>query len=141
MTAPTGRPDVERHPVRQGFAGGTTFAAALLLLVAAVVTLLQGIAAVAGDELFVVGLAYTYQFDLTAWGWIHIVLAVLLAAVAVGLFGGATWARAAAIVMAALSIVANFLWLPYFPLWSILIITLDLIVIWAVATWDSHRGQ
>ncbi|MGA9871501.1 MAG: hypothetical protein WBQ44_10220 [Rhodococcus sp. (in: high G+C Gram-positive bacteria)] len=129
---------VDRHPVRQGFAGGTTFAAALLLLTAAIVTLLQGIAAVAGDDLLVVGYAYTYEFDLTTWGWIHIVVGILLAAIAIGLFSGATWARAGAVTIAAVSIVANFLWLPYYPLWSILIIALDIVVIWAVVTWESR---
>ncbi|MDJ0395132.1 hypothetical protein QMK17_17545 [Rhodococcus sp. G-MC3] len=129
---------LHRHPVRRGVAGGTTFAAALLLLTAAIVTLLQGISAVVGDELFVVGFVYTYQLDLTTWGWIHIILAVLLGAIALGLFSGAVWARASAVIIAAVSIVANFLWLPYYPLWSILIITLDLIVIWAVATWDPR---
>lgn len=131
-------PSIDRQPVRQGFAGGTTFAAAILLLTAAIMTLLQGISAVAGDDLLVVGFSYSYEFDVTTWGWIHIGLAILLAAIALGLFSGAIWARAAAITIAAVSIVANFLWLPYYPLWSILIITLDLIVIWAVATWDPR---
>jgi len=114
------------------------FAAAFVLLTSALVSLLQGIAAVAGDELLVVGPEYIYEFDLTIWGWVHIVLAVLLAGVGAGLFSGADWARTGAIVIAVMSIVANFLWLPYYPLWSIVIIVLDLGVIWAVATWDSR---
>ena len=56
-------------------------------------------------------------------------------AVSLGLFVGMTWARGMAFVIAALSIVANFLWMPYYPLWSIVIIALDVAVIWAVATW------
>ena len=58
---------------------------------------------------------------------------------AIGLMTGATWARVVAVCIAALSILANFLWLPYYPLWSILIIALDVVVIWAVTTWDTAR--
>lgn len=122
-------------PVKQGLAAGTTFAAAILLLTAGIVGVLQGIAALADNTLFVVGINYTYEFDITTWGWIHIILGAIGIVVALGLFAGVSWARGLAFVIAALSIVANFLWLPYYPLWSILIITLDIIVIWAVATW------
>ncbi|NMM85820.1 hypothetical protein B2J88_15840 [Rhodococcus sp. SRB_17] len=122
-------------PVKQGIAAGTTFAAAILLLAAGLVSVLQGIAALADNNLFVVGINYTYQFDITTWGWIHVILGAVGIVVALGLFAGASWARGLAFVIAALSIVANFLWMPYYPLWSILIIALDIVVIWAVATW------
>lgn len=127
----------ESHPVRQGVAGGATFAAAILLFVAGLLGLFQGISAVVNDDLIVVGPQYIYQFDTTAWGWIHIVVGVLAMIIAIGMFTGAVWARVAAIVIASLSIIANFLWLPYYPWWSILLIALDLVVIWAVATWKS----
>lgn len=126
------------HPVKQGVAGVTTFAAAALLCIVGFMGLFQGIAAAANDDLIIVGPAYTYQFDLTTWGWIHIIVGVLALIVAFGMFAGATWARIAAIVIAALSIIANFLWLPYYPWWSILIIAVNVLVIWAVATWDAR---
>lgn len=122
-------------PVATGFAAGATIAAALLLLTAGTLGLLQGIAAVAKDDVFVVGVNYTYKFDITAWGWIHIALGIIGILVAFGLFSGAAWARICAIGIAALSIVANFLWMPYYPLWAILVIALDVVVIWAVSTW------
>ncbi|MDE8649637.1 hypothetical protein G9U53_25595 [Rhodococcus sp. D-46] len=126
------------HPVRNGIAIGTNFAAAVLLLTAGVISLLQGISAVANDNLFVVGAVYVYEFDTTTWGWIHIALGAVGIAIAIGMMMAASWARIAAILIAALSIIANFLWLPHYPLWSILIIALDIVVIWAVATWDSE---
>ncbi|MDF3305667.1 hypothetical protein CJ179_22430 [Rhodococcus sp. ACS1] len=135
-TTPESRTD---SPVKQGFAAGTSLAAAILLLTVGVISFFQGIAAVASDDLLVIGVQYTYQFDTTAWGWIHIVLGVVLAISAIGLMTGATWARVVAVCIAALSILANFLWLPYYPLWSILIIALDVVVIWAVTTWDTAR--
>lgn len=127
-------PDTD-HPTRQGIAAGTSIGAAVLLFTVAVVSILQGLSAVANDELIIVGVEYVYEFDTTAWGWVHIVLGVVLAICAVGLMTGSAWGRGAAIVIAALSIIANFLWLPYYPAWSILIIALDVVVIWAVATW------
>lgn len=134
MSAPT------EHPIREGFATGTSLAAAALLLVVAILSILQGISAVANDALFVVGPEYVYKFDTTTWGWIHIIVGVLLTVAALGLFAGTTWARVVAIVIAALSIIANFAWLPYYPGWAILVIALDVVVIWAVATWTAGRA-
>lgn len=129
--------EYDRHPVKQGFAAGTTFAAAILLLTVSILTVLQGISALSKDELFVAGPEYIYKFDLTTWGWIVIIVGVLGALIAIGMFSGAIWARVGAIVIAALSIIANFLWLPYYPWWSVLVIAIDIVVIWAVASWRT----
>ncbi|MFE0749282.1 hypothetical protein [Gordonia sp. NPDC058843] len=126
----------DRPPVSQGIAAGTSIGAAIILTVLGVIQLAQGIAAVAEDEVFVRGVEYVYKLDFTTWGWIHVVLGVVMVIVGVALMTGATWARFTAIVIAGLSIIANFLWLPYYPWWSILIIALDIVVIWAVSTWQ-----
>ena len=125
--------------VKQGVAAGTSIGAAIILTTIGILQIFQGIAAVAEDELFVVGIEYTYKFDFTTWGWIHIVLGAVVTLVGFALFTGATWARVAAIVLAALSILANFMWLPYYPWWSLLIIALNVVVIWAVSTWNPRR--
>ncbi|MFC6014303.1 DUF7144 family membrane protein [Nocardia lasii] len=129
-----------QHPVRDGIAAGTSIGAGILLAVVGVLQIFEGISAVANDDLIVVGPEYTYQFDLTSWGWWHIILGAIAVIVAIGLLAGQTWGRVAAMVIAALSIIANFLWLPYYPWWSILIIVIDIVVIWAVATWHPHRS-
>ncbi|MCK8613739.1 DUF7144 family membrane protein [Gordonia sp. C13] len=123
---------------KQGVAAGTSIGAAIILIVVGVVQLAQGIAAVAEDEVFIRGVEYVYKFDFTTWGWIHIVLGAIAIIVGAGLVGGAGWARFTAIVIAGLSIIANFLWLPYYPWWSILVIALDVVVIWAVSTWNPR---
>ncbi|MCP9620427.1 hypothetical protein FOH10_23300 [Nocardia otitidiscaviarum] len=127
-----------RHPARQGFAFGISFAVGILLFAAAALSVLQGIAAVNGDALFEVGPDYTYRLDLTTWGWIHIVVGAFLGLVAIGLMSGAKWARMTAICLAALSMVVNFLSLPYYPWWAVLIMALDAVVIWAAATWNPE---
>ncbi|HET7352263.1 MAG TPA: hypothetical protein VFJ28_15125 [Marmoricola sp.] len=99
---------------------------------AGVLHVLQGLVAIVNDEFFVLGQEYVFKFDLTAWGWAHLILGIVVFAAGVGLFTGQAWARTAAVVLACLSIVASFAWLPYYPLWSMLLIALDVLVIWAV---------
>ncbi|AWK75010.1 hypothetical protein CBI38_29090 [Rhodococcus oxybenzonivorans] len=123
---------------KQAFAAGTSMGAAVIMVTVGIIQLFQGIAAVAENEVFVSGINYVYKFDLTTWGWIHVILGVLVAIVGLALFTGAGWARVSAIVVAAISILANFLWLPYYPGWSLLIIALDVVVIWAVSTWNPE---
>ena len=131
----------QNHPVRQVFAAGASIAAGALLFTSAVLTVLQGIEAVVTDKPLIIGPGYVYRFNSIGWGWTHIAVGILLGIVAVGLITGAVWARLAAIVMACISIVAMFLWLPYYPMWSIIVIALDVIVIWAVATWDTTSAS
>ena len=139
-TTSSGAHAAPEPPVRQSVAIGTSIAAACLLLVAGIISLLQGISAAANDDVFVAGPEYIYNFDLTAWGWVHIVVGALLILTGLALMTGALWARIIAIGLASLSIVANFLWIPYYPLWSILIIAIDVVVIWAIATWDTRTA-
>src|SRR6187551_3569763 len=99
---------------KQKFAGGVSIGAAALLVVVGVLSVLEGISAVAKDDVLVAGINYVYKFDTTTWGWIHIVIGALLLAAGFGLFTGATWARIVTVIAASLSIVANFLWIPYY---------------------------
>ncbi|MFW0789468.1 DUF7144 family membrane protein [Gordonia sp. CPCC 205333] len=125
-------------PVKNGFAAGISIGAAALLFVASLLAVFQGISAIANDEVFIAGPQYIYSFDLTAWGWIHLILGIIGIAVSFGLALGSGWARVSAIVIASLSIIAQFLWLPYYPLWAILVIAVDILVIWAVSTWRTE---
>ncbi|MBC2644339.1 hypothetical protein H5400_36815 [Rhodococcus wratislaviensis] len=125
----------DKSSIKQPIAAGTSMAAAVILVTIGIIEFFQGLSAVAKDKVFVAGTNYLYKFDITVWGWIHLVLGVLLILVGIALFTGAGWARVSAIVIAAISILANFLWLPYYPWWSIVIIALDVVVIWAVSTW------
>ncbi len=127
------------NPVRQGLAAGITMLAAILLLVAGIMSILRGIAGVTKDEILLIPSEYSYQLDVSTWGWIQLALGILLVAVAVGMIATATWARIFAYGLAALSIIANFLSLPYYPWWSVIVIVIDLVVIWALSTWSPRR--
>ncbi len=77
---------------------------------------------------------YVFSIDLTGWGWIHLIIGLILAAVGVFLLLEKGWARIAGIVVAGISAIINFSWLPYSPWWALLLIAVDILVIWALAT-------
>jgi hypothetical protein len=108
------------------------FAAAMLAVVG-VVQVLEGISAVAKDSIYVAGVKYSYEIDVTTWGWIHIVIGAVAVAAAVGLFLDQSWGRIAGIAIAALGAIANFAFVPYYPIWSLVVIAFYGIVIWALA--------
>lgn len=119
--------------------GGVVFAATTLVMVG-VWQVIMGIAAIGNDELFVVGRDYTYEIDTTAWGWIHLILGALALLAGVYLFTNAPlWARAVGIGIAALSAINQFIFLPYYPLWALTVIALDVFVIWSLATVGSKE--
>jgi hypothetical protein len=111
---------------------GLTVFAGALMVIAGVWHALVGIAALFNDELYVATPQYIYAFDLTAWGWTFLLLGILVAAAGVGVFSGQVWARTVGVVLAGLSLVANFLFIPYYPIWALLVIALDAAVIWAL---------
>jgi len=76
-----------------------------------------------------------YELSVSGWGWIHLVLGIVLAATGFFILTGQPWARKGGIGVAALSALANFLFIPYYPLWAVVIIALDVAVIWALATY------
>lgn len=129
----------EPSPVSQGIAAFTVVTAAVLALTSGLLSILQGISAVAGDRVFAIVPDYAYDFGTDTWGWIHIVVGALMVLVALALIAGTTWARITAAVVAALSILGNFLWLPYYPSWSIIVIVVDILVIWAVTAWRPNQ--
>ena len=113
---------------------GIITAAAVVLILAGVLNAMQGVVALATNEFYVVTQRWLFQFDVTTWGWVHILLGLIAAATGVALLTGAFWARLLGVIIAAVSIVANFLWLPYYPVWALIIIAFDVFVIWALTT-------
>ncbi|MZE81148.1 DUF7144 family membrane protein [Streptomyces xinghaiensis] len=118
--------------------GGNAVFAGAVLLIAGVLGVLQGIAAIANDDVFAEVGDYVFEVDLTGWGWLHLVLGALVAFTGYGVVQGASWARYTAIVLVALHLVANFLWLPYYPVWAIVMIGIDLVVLWALSIWTPE---
>ena len=122
---------VEHDRYSEGAVGLTVFAAILMIL-GGIFHAIQGLVALVNDDFYVVGPRYVFQFDVTGWGWIHLLAGILVGTAGFFLFQGAVWARSVAVVVAGLSIILNFMWLPYYPVWSMLIIAFAVFVIWAV---------
>jgi hypothetical protein len=119
---------------RSTWAMGWTAAAAVLMTFGGIMAIFEGIAAIAKDDIFVTTPNFTYAFSLTGWGWIHLILGALALAAGIALFSGATWARATGVVLAGLGMIANFIWLPYAPVWSVTLMVVYGFVIWALCS-------
>jgi roadblock/LC7 domain-containing protein len=121
----------EQRPVSGWAVGGITFAATIMILIG-IFQAIAGIAAIADDEFFVVTQNYVFDLDVSAWGWIHLILGIVVAFAGWALLAGRTWAVIVALTLAVLSAIANFFFIPYYPFWSLLVIALDVWVIWAI---------
>lgn len=122
------------EPARQpsGWAVGWTFFAAFMMIMIGVFHAIAGLAGILEDEIYVLGQDYVFKFDATTWGWIHLIAGIVVALAGFALFSGAVWARTVGVILASLSMIANFAWLPWYPIWSIIIIVIDVAVIWAL---------
>jgi hypothetical protein len=129
-TRPTDRAPAPTGPSPSVY-GGIVFAGMLMIL-SGTFQLIQGLVALFNDDFYVTGQEYVFRFDLTTWGWIHLVVGTVVALAGAALLSGRLWARTVAVVLAGLSILANFLWLPYYPIWSLTVMAFDVFVIWAV---------
>ncbi len=124
-----------------GWAVGLALFAGALMLMTGAFQIIAGIAAILEDDVYAVVNNYAFKVDLTAWGWIHVALGVLVGVAGFFVFTGKAWARAVGITVAALVAIANFLFLPYYPFWSILIIALNVAVIWALAVYGRREAE
>jgi hypothetical protein len=115
-----------------GWAVGFTIFAAVMMIMVGVWQALAGLIAIFENEFYVPTRNYLFEFDVTAWGWIHLLIGALVAFAGWGLLSGQTWARVVGVTLAVLSATSNFFFIPYYPFWSILIIAVDIFVIWAL---------
>jgi hypothetical protein len=112
-------------------AGMTTFAG-VLLIIAGAFDVIEGLVALFRNEVYVAGREYVFAFDLTTWGWTHLIIGAVVAAAGFAVLSGQVWGRSVGVGVAVLSMLANFLFIPYYPVWSLLIIALNFFVIWAL---------
>ena len=112
--------------------------AGALLALSGVFTLVQAFYALFGDAVFVQSDGQPMLLDITTWGWVHLVLGALQLAVGLAVFRGSTWARVTAAVVVGLSAVSQMVFLPAYPVWSIAVIAIDVLVIWALCMHGSE---
>jgi hypothetical protein len=93
---------------------------------------MAGLAGILEDDLYVVTPNYLFQIDVTTWGWIHLILGIVVFLAAFSVLKGSVWARTVGVILAVLSTLATFAWLPYYPVWGLLMIAANVFVIWAL---------
>jgi hypothetical protein len=110
---------------------GVAFAATMMLLIGAF-QVIAGLAAIINDEYFGRVRGYAFHLDITAWGWIHLILGLAIVGAGIGLFARQTWAGVVALFLVVLSAIDNFFFIPYQPFWALLLIAIDIWVIWSL---------
>jgi len=111
--------------------GWTMFAAFMMILIGAW-WIIAGLVALVNDNFYVATRNYIFKFDATTWGWILLIIGILVLLAGFGLFSGAVWARTVGVFMGLLAALAGFAWLPWYPFWAILIVVASVAVIWAL---------
>ena len=111
--------------------GWAAFAGVMMILLG-IWWILAGLVAIFNDDFYVVGAEWVFQFSTTTWGWIHLLLGIVVLLAGFGIFSAQVWARTVGVIMAVLSGLIAFAWLPWYPIWAILFIAASIAVIWAL---------
>ena len=122
---------------RSGWAVGWTYFAAFLMVMLGFWHAIAGLSAIIKQNVYVYGQlndGYFLKLDSTTWGWIHLILGIVILLAGFGLLGGAVWARTVGVILAIISAIAAFAWIPYYPVWGIVIVALAVAVVWALTT-------
>lgn len=114
------------------WAVGWIYFAATMMILIGVFHVIAGLVAIFDDTFYVATRNYVFQFDATQWGWIHLVVGVLVGIAGGYLLTGSIVARTVGVIMAGLSAIAGFAWLPYYPVWGVVIVAVAVSVIWAL---------
>jgi len=121
-----------------GWAVGWTFFAAFVMIMLGIWHAIAGLSSILKDTIYTpagqLGDGYFLKFNVSTWGWIHLILGIVILLAGTALFTGAVWARAIGVILAVLSGIAAFGWLPYYPVWAILFIAASIAVVWALTT-------
>ena len=120
-----------------GWVGWISFAGIMLIMLGTF-NIIQGFAAVFTDDVFIPTEAGAIVLDVTGWGWVHLIVGLLALLAGFGLFSGATWARVFAVIVVMINAIAQLASLNFHPVWSITVITLDVLIIWALIV---HGGE
>jgi hypothetical protein len=117
---------------------GWTVFAAVMLMISGIGNILEGIAQLVRGSFFVTLPNYAYTLSVHSWGWIHLGAGIVVFLAGAALLADKTWARVVGVAFASLSLFMNLVYLPFFPVWSIIVIAIDAFVIWALLT--PRRG-
>ena len=114
-----------------GAVGWTTFAGVMMILIGCFHAI-AGLSGIIKDNFYAVTPNYVFEFDATTWGWAHLIGGIIVLLAGFAVFQGAVWARTVGVIIAVISALVSFAWIPIYPIWSIVVIAIDVAVIWAL---------
>jgi hypothetical protein len=121
----------QEYRATTGWVGWIGFAA-VMMIIGGCLAMFQGFVAAFNDDWVVWGNRGAVYLDLTQWGWIHMIVGFCVLLAGFGVLTGNVLARTVGVILATLSLIANFMFLPVYPIWSITVIVVDALVIWAL---------
>jgi hypothetical protein len=115
-----------------GWVGWIAFAGVMMFMLGSFHAI-EGLVALFRDEVFLVGSSgLVVEMDYTAWGWTHLLGGILIAAAGAGVFAGQVWARTLGVIMAMFSAIISLAFISAYPIWSAIMITVAVLIIWAL---------
>ncbi len=132
----TGFPTYEPY----GWFGWIVFAG-VMMIIAGSLNALYGLIAVVNDEWVVWTNRASLYLDISQWGAVHLVVGLVMLLSGFGVFSGNILARTVGVIVASLSLIANVFFIPAYPLWALVVITLDVLVIWALTAHGDEMQQ
>jgi hypothetical protein len=127
-------------PVVKGWVVGLSLSAGILMVIAGIFTAVMGLTALIANNVYVATPRYIFAFDLTAWGWILLIVGIGVVVAGFGVVWGQVWGRVVGIGLAIVTMVVNFAFIPYYPVWALLIIALSVFVIWALCLFNPDAA-
>jgi hypothetical protein len=115
-----------------GAAVGWTYFASMMMILIGCFHAIAGLIAILDDKFYVTTRKYVFEFDATQWGWIHLIFGIIIAIASGYLLTGSVVARTVGVIMAFISALVGFAWLPYQPVWGVIFIAIAVSVIWAL---------
>lgn len=122
-------------------AAGWILFAGVMMIVAGGFQAFAGLVGILEDEFYAITPKYVVQFDATAWGWIHLIVGIIVLAAGFGVYSGNVLARTVGVLAALGSMIAVFAWIPWYPIWGVIVIAINVAVIWALTVHGRDYAQ
>lgn len=122
---------------RTGWTGWVAFAG-IMMIIGGLLNAFYGFVAIVNDQWVVWTNRADIYLDVSQWGWVHLIVGLVVVACGFGVFTGNVLARMIGVVIAALSLIVNFFYIPAYPFWTLTVMVIDALVIWALTV---HGGE
>ena len=139
MIPPSTTPAVGEARRSEGHGYGLVLFASIMLFVIGFFDVIQGISAIARSHVFIANAHYVFS-NLRTWGWITLIVGVLVLIVALGVLAGNQIARWTAVVVLGLNAIDEMFFIPAYPFWALTIIAMDVVAIWGLCAYGSRAN-